>query len=263
MPTALMVELAAQACHKYFPQYRFLGCDNLRILKPITLPRGEEHDEPAKIIADTDITIVIQKVERIDSELLVYFAIEHCKPNACPLKCVEGTAVLTTQRQAKPLRKHDRHPLEENGYPCTMPEAYDKYLFHGPKLRGINKVRSCNKHGLAANVEDRGHALVNHPQEKPITNPLFLDCALQSGLLWSGAERGLCSLPMFGGRYRQYVDKFPAKAQILLYPKEVGESQMCGDVFVVDEEGRVLAEWQDVRWVMSPTLAKSFRSNKL
>ena len=38
---------------------------------------------------------------------------------------------------------------------------------------------------------------------------------------------------------------------------------MCGDVFVVDEEGRVLAEWQDVRWVMSPTLAKSFRSNKL
>ena len=68
---------------------------------------------------------------------------------------------------------------------------------------------------------------------------------------------------MFGGRYRQYVDKFPAKAQILLYPKEVGESQMCGDVFVVDEEGRVLAEWQDVRWVMSPTLAKSFRSNKL
>lgn len=263
MPTALMVELAAQACHKYFPQYRFLGCDNLRILKPITLPRGEEHDEPAKIIADTDITIVIQKVEHIDSELLVYFAIEHCKPNARPLKCVEGTAVLTAQRQAKPLRKHDRHPLEENGYPCTMPEAYDKYLFHGPKLRGINKVRSCNKHGLAANVEDRGHALVNHPQEKPITNPLFLDCALQSGLLWSGAERGLCSLPMFGGRYRQYVDKFPAKAQILLYPKEVGESQMCGDVFVVDEEGRVLAEWQDVRWVMSPTLAKSFRSNKL
>ena len=124
-------------------------------------------------------------------------------------------------------------------------------------------MRSCHKHGLAANVEDTGHALVNHPQDKPITNPLFLDCALQSGLLWSGAERGLCSLPMFGGRYRQYVDKFPAKAQILLYPKEVGKSQMCGDVFVVDEEGRVLAEWQDVRWVMSPTLAKSFRSNKL
>lgn len=263
MPTALMVELAAQACHKYFPQYRFLGCDNLRVLKPVTLPRGEEHGEPAKNIADTDIAIVIQKVERIDSELLVSFAIEHCKPNARPIKCVEGTAVLTAQSQAKPLRKHNRQPLEENGYPCTMPEAYDKYLFHGPKLRGINKVRSCHKHGLAANVEDTGHALVNHPQDKPITNPLFLDCALQSGLLWSGAERGLCSLPMFGGRYRQYVDKFPAKAQILLYPKEVGESQMCGDVFVVDEEGRVLAEWQDVRWVMSPTLAKSFRSNKL
>lgn len=263
MPTALMVELAAQACHKYFPEYRFLGCDNLRVLKPVTLPRGEEYNKPGKSIADTDIAIIIQKVEAIDPELLVSFAIEHYKPGTSPVKCVEGVAVLTSQRQAKPLKKHSRQPLKENGYPYTMPEAYDKYLFHGPKLRGINKVRSCNKDGLAANVEDRGQALLNHPQEKPITNPLFLDCALQSGLLWSGAERGLCSLPMFGGSYRQYVDKFPAQAQILLYPKEVGESQMCGDVFVVDEEGRVLAQWQDVRWVMSPTLAQSFRSNKL
>lgn len=263
MPTALMVELAAQACHKYFPKYRFLGCDNLRVLKPITLPRGEEHDEPTKNIADTDIIVSIQKVKHIASELLVFFAIEHCKPNTHPIKCVEGTAILTAQRQAKPLKKHSEQSWEENGYPCTMPEAYDKYLFHGPKLRGIHKVRSCNKHGLSAIVKDAGRTLVNYPKEKPITNPLFLDCALQSGLLWSGAERGLCSLPMFGGSYRQYVDKFPDKAQILLYPKEIGESQMCGDVFVVDEEGRVLAEWQDVRWVMSPTLAKSFRNNKL
>ena len=72
----------------------------------------------------------------------------------------------------------------------------------------------------------------------------------------------MCSLPMFGGRYRQYVREFPEEAKILLYPKEISKNQMCGDIFLVDKRG-ILAEWRDVRWIMTPELAQSFRHNKL
>ncbi|MCR4783026.1 MAG: SDR family NAD(P)-dependent oxidoreductase [bacterium] len=261
MPLALMVELAAQACCRCFPGSHFCGCDNLRVLRSITLPKHET--ELQSTIADSHVIVEISQVKRQGSQLWVDFSLNHRKPDKKPVKCVTGTIVLAEEPPTLPSQEKDIRQLKGKAYPRPIDEAYDSFLFHGPNLRGINRIRKHSDSGLWADIENKGRSTQGYPNLKPIADPLFLDCALQSGLLWSGLERGLCSLPMFGGQYRQYVQDFPEHTEVVLYPKEVSEHQLCGDIFLVDSEGRILAEWRDVHWVMSSSLLDSFRNNHL
>lgn len=260
VPLALMVEIVAQACQRYFPHYHFRGCDNLRILKPVTLPHGET---PQELLADSSLSVNIVDIKEQSGLLQVNFYLDHHLPGEKTERCAAGTALLSAEVRHQPADSSRLPHIQERDYPLSTQEAYQRYLFHGPSLQAIRKVKSCSDQGLLAKVAaPKGERAPLACGKQTITHPLFLDGALQSGLFWTGAQRHMCSLPMFGGRYRQYVREFPEEAKILLYPKEISKNQMCGDIFLVDKRG-ILAEWRDVRWIMTPELAQSFRHNKL
>lgn len=263
MPIALMVELAAQACRKYFPEYKFLGCDKLRVLHPITLPAGKDRSAKAKLLEDSELYITADKITKkadlLEAELSFYHAGE-----GGSRKCVVCTALLGKDR---PKHARVRLPRPETASAAesrsqSIEDIYKNYLFHGPSLKGIQSIEQHDPKTVVVNVKSRGGLPLSKPDGEALTDPLFLDCALQTGLIFSGLEQDSRSLPMYCGEYRQYVDKFPKDAKIALVADGCDPQQLRGDVYI-EHDGDILAHLGDVRWTVSPGLAEHFRKNRL
>ncbi|MBQ7503321.1 SDR family NAD(P)-dependent oxidoreductase [bacterium] len=264
MPIALMVELAAQACRSYFPEYKFLGCDKLRVLHPIALPADKNIAAEKRAQAESDLCISADKLIKEDNLLQAELTFWHSDGSGERRKCVVCTALLGKERpdnskvefprtQTAAAADSRRHNIED---------IYKNYLFHGPSLKGIDNIERHSPNDIVVNARNLGGLPLSQPDGEALTDPLFLDCALQTGLIFSGLEQGSCSLPMYCGRYRQYVDKFPASAKIALVASDSNPQQLRGDIYI-EHDGDILAHLGDVHWTVSPGLAESFRRNRL
>ncbi|MBQ7528494.1 SDR family NAD(P)-dependent oxidoreductase [bacterium] len=228
VPMALMIELISQASNYCFPHCHFLGCDNLRVLQPITLPADIEESQIEITFNDT------------------HFTLNHVLNNQVK-RCVTGEIALCTDPDLWPTPPQLKKELPENNeLNLDIKDIYAKYLFHGPSLRAIHSLKHCSPRGILAEVEDSSSSLI-----------LLLDCALQTGLIWSGTQKDCCSLPLYGGSYRQYTDEFPTEVEIALHLNNVEGNEMRGDLFLLNRE-QILASWEDVHWIMSPSLVDSF-----
>src|SRR4029077_12704126 len=83
-------------------------------------------------------------------------------------------------------------------YPLDPDDVYQRVLFHGPELRGLERIAGCGPDGITvtAQTAPAPAAWVPPPLRGTwLADPLALDGAFQAMSVWCRAERGAVSLP--------------------------------------------------------------------
>src|SRR5204863_3578051 len=83
-------------------------------------------------------------------------------------------------------------------YPLDPDDVYQRVLFHGPELRGLEQIIGCGPEGIVvmASTAPAPAAWVQQPARGHwLADPVVLDCAFQAMSVWCRDQRGAVSLP--------------------------------------------------------------------
>ncbi|MGI5843609.1 MAG: SDR family NAD(P)-dependent oxidoreductase [Candidatus Xenobium sp.] len=242
LPMALMVEWLGEAACQGCPGRRLVGLDGLRVLRPVRI------EDPAPTVR------LLAGSPRPDGQNL-----------AVPVELRLGE-VLHARAEALLAQDWPQAPeiappeVASTPFPLQGEAAYRQFLFHGPRLQGLGRIQGWSERGLEATASRAprpGEWLLDPPSPRWLADPLILDCALQTGLLWTGAAQDSPSLPLFGARYRQYRESFPAKVRLVFQVKSSSRLRLVGDVLFLDKDGLV-ASWSGLEWAVDPSLKTAF-----
>src|SRR5262249_3033580 len=140
-------------------------------------------------------------------------------------------------------------------------------LFHGPDLRALERIDGLSPAGVvvAARTAPAPGEWMEHPVRGSwIADPLALDAAFQTFVLWTVRQHGAASLPCFAGRYRQFRRSFPADGiGIALKVTRDSAATARADVEFVDADGRLVAKMTDAEHVIDASLNEAFRRGRL
>jgi len=255
LPVALLIEGFGHAGLHALPGFRFLGVEDLRIYRPVTLEAGR----PCVIRF-----LAGSAQPRGEGEFIVAVELRG-GPRGDTLHAGGRTIVAADEsRRPEPPR-----PRRRSEAPCAeMPEAlYRELLFHGPLLQGIRRLEGEAGDGYLAWVEaapppDRW--LADWPRSEWLADPLLLDAAFQLMSLWTARRWGAPSLPMSVGAYRQYVPTLPAEgARLRQWGEGGGRALIAAGADFLDTQGRLLARLEDCRIVTDAGLREAFRRRRL
>jgi hypothetical protein len=152
-------------------------------------------------------------------------------------------------------------------YPLDPDDVYQRVLFHGPELRGLEAIGGCGPEGVVvtAQAAPAPAAWLQQPlRGQWLADPLVLDCAFQALSLWCHAERGAVSLPSVLGRYRQFRRRFPVRTVRVVCRVSPAAGQVVrSDVEFVDDAGQLIARIDGCECVLDTALNAAFRRNRL
>lgn len=252
VPMALSIEWLAQIALAEHAGYKFVGFDNLQVLKGMT------------IAADRKLSLAIEASEgqrREDGNLAIDMLITS-QDGAKTLRHVRATILLNDSYPAATAPTLGQ-PGET--YSKGMAEVYDM-LFHGKMLQGIEAIETYSDEGLTARIQPAPAA--SNWWREPLRNswlcdPMFMDGAFQTMVLWCIERFGVPSLPSSSARFRMY-SKFPKEA-VNFTVRIMGIRGQMVDAAMefVDSSGQLLARLEGYSCVMDSSLNKAFRRNYL
>ena len=170
----------------------------------------------------------------------------------------------------------DRHPQPEPAfelpslppYPAwTRPRLYRDVLFHGPDLQGLERVEGCGDAG------DRRPGRRRRRRRRPGSTgrsarrgcPTRWPSTPPSRCWSSGASSrsGVCSLPTYLGRYRQFRRAFPpGPIRIVARITHAGAHRARADVDFLAADGGLIARIDDYECVLDASLNQAFRRSR-
>jgi NAD(P)-dependent dehydrogenase (short-subunit alcohol dehydrogenase family) len=196
MPMVVAMELMGEAA----AVYRGGACtsiSDLRVLNGITYPgfaartlRIEAGDAPDRA-GDVAVSVASDG-ERSTPH---YRAVVTCRPR------------LETPPRLDPLQLVEARPLA-----LSIDEAYQRWLFHGPRFAGIASVEGVGDNGIVGRVRASSPAemLGRHAPGSWFVDPLVIDSGLQLVILWARMCFDETPLPSRLRSFHRYVDVLPA-----------------------------------------------------
>jgi acyl transferase domain-containing protein/NAD(P)-dependent dehydrogenase (short-subunit alcohol dehydrogenase family)/acyl carrier protein len=254
LPMALTVEWLAHAALHGNPGLAFHGLDDLRIFHPVTIQPGRA----------TPISVHAGKAVRRDGQSRVMAEVRGRRPDGREVVHSRAEVILVSDLPTAPAAGS---ALALPRYPLDPDDVYQRILFHGPELRGLEQIVGCGADGIVviAQTAPAPAAWVQQPQRATwLADPLVLDCAFQAMSVWCHAERGAVSLPSTVGRYRQYVRRFPTGTMrvICRVAPTNGPVVRAAIEFVADND-KLIARIDGFECVLDPALTAAFRRNRL
>ena len=252
VPFAIMAEWVGHGALHENPGLYLYGIDDMRLFHGIKL------DNEKKMIR-----IMTGKARKKDSFFEVDIEIKDgIKQDGTDLIHSKAKAILTNIPVDPP--KFIKSELSvSKPYLRSIREIYDKILFHGDKLQGIQKISHFSSSGIVAEIAaaPSPSSWMKEPyRSRWIADPLVLDSAFQMATLWCYEEKGIVSLPIYTASYRQYREAFPPEGvTAVLEIKEVTDHKMKGDFIFLDNENNVVAGLTGYESVMDASLYKSFK----
>ncbi|MBX7165577.1 MAG: SDR family NAD(P)-dependent oxidoreductase [Pirellulales bacterium] len=153
-------------------------------------------------------------------------------------------------------------PRIESAFPLPVPEAYERWLFHGPILQAIIELRGLDPSGVDAvfapgNVE---HCLGGARPAGWLIDPVILDAAPQLGMLWSRAVHDTSPLPNRVAVYHRFgpLGSEPVEALFRLDPSS-NENWYKADVWLL-RGNRVVGLMEGLEGAGSAALNRIARS---
>jgi NAD(P)-dependent dehydrogenase (short-subunit alcohol dehydrogenase family) len=251
VPLALMTEWFAHGALHANPGLMLHGFDDLRVLKGIRLAGKKKL-----------IRLMAGKAHRNRAIYEVPLELRNGVKDGREVVHSNTKAILgDSPLEPPPFEKPDQ--LEANGYYRSMSEVYEKILFHGPDLRGIEEIISLSPHGMIARVASAPvpeQWIRNPHRTRWIGDPLALDCAFQMASLWCYEQTGSVSLPSYCAAYRQYAQRFPegGLTAVLLVTAQT-DRKIRADITFVDGDDQVVAQIFGYEAVMDTALIKAFK----
>ena len=253
LPMALTIEWLAHAALHGNPGLAFLGLDNLRIYHPVTVHEG----------ATTPIRVHAGRAARRNGMSRVTAEIRGRRSDGREIVHSRAEIVLAAELLAAPATGL---VLALPPYSLDPDDVYQRVLFHGPELRGIEQIVGCGPAGIVvvAQTVPAPAAWVQQPlRANWLTDPLVLDCAFQAMSVWCHAERGAVSLPSALGSYRQFVRRFPTgTVQVICRVATATGPVVRAEIeFVAD--GKQISRIDGFECVLDGKLNAAFRRNRL
>ena len=233
MPVVLAMEWFARAARAARPTLRFVACEDIKVLKGISLSSFET-GEGFKVLVD--------QVSNGDGAVL-----------RLELRSLSGTRHYCAKaRMAAP-----QVPLAILGRssPLDSTESwqgpvYGDVLFHGPALQVIEDVTGVSDQGIAAQL--LGTAGRGWREEPWHTDVAAMDGGLQLALLWAQRMLGGSSLPTAVGSYRGTGELPVGPIQAVLKGRVVGKSKTVSDIVFTTSDGRPIARLEGVETHLLP-----------
>ena len=254
VPFALMLEWFAASVREYKPEYVFQGIDDMRLLSGIKL---NDKNVPVTILSGE--TSMEQNIIKIPLELRKSSAENNGQIHS------RATVILAEGFQPPPSFTIPED-IEKKESSMTVPEAYDKILFHGKMLHGIKEVNGLSPKGMVAKImsaPDPKKWVKTMGSKEPnewMADPLAIDSAFQMAILWCYENEGLVSLPVYFSEYRQYRKSFPEEnITAVLEVRDVNDHKMKGDFTFLDSEKGVVAKITGYESVMDKSLINTFK----
>jgi acyl transferase domain-containing protein/NAD(P)-dependent dehydrogenase (short-subunit alcohol dehydrogenase family) len=254
LPLALHLEWLAHAALHGHPGLVFHGFNDLRVTHGVQVDPG----------AAIPIRAFAGKATKHDKLFLVPVELRGKRKDGREAIYSRGEIVLVASLPAAPPA--DRPPpVSPLRYPVT--QVYSEHLFHGPELRGIDRVTGSSASAFIGTA--RPAPLPSEWFQAPLRSawvgdPLVLDSSFQMMILWTLAQHATGSLPCFAGRYRQYRKSFPSDPTTVVIRVRRDDGKFArADIDYLDPEGRVIAQMQDYECVMDKNLTQAFRRNQL
>jgi len=150
-----------------------------------------------------------------------------------------ATIVLAAERPRAPEAPEPR--LLSSPFPLAAPEAYEQWLFHGPRFQVIGDLLGMDARGIQAIVDpSRADNGARATESDWLMNPFVLDAGPQMAILWSRARFGTTPLPTRIASYRRYepIGREPLEVRFEAAPGADGSS-VSADVWFI-RDGRVI-----------------------
>jgi NAD(P)-dependent dehydrogenase (short-subunit alcohol dehydrogenase family) len=249
MPRAMPAEWLAHAALHANPGLVYHGFDRLRVMRGIILG-----DQPLGVQALTgratrDDPIYSVPVELRSSDGRVLFA---------------SSTVLLSGQLPHPNGAGAGFELGSGrAYPCTVDEAYERFLFHGSHFRAIEAIDECSEAGISAWVR-RAPAPAKWMRDPLrdwwLADPLVLDAVFQLMILWSFDQQGAGCLPCHVASYRQYKVSYPSDS-VRVSACITGQTAglVRADVLFTDRAGDLIARMDGFESTIDPHLKEVFQ----
>jgi acyl transferase domain-containing protein/NAD(P)-dependent dehydrogenase (short-subunit alcohol dehydrogenase family) len=253
VPFALITEWLAHSALHANPGLYLHGMDNLRLFNGITL----DHQKRT-------ICLMAGKASRSGAMFEVDVEIRDDSMTGINNRIHSSARAILAERLPMPPPFVENGHFKRNGCTPSVTEIYEKVLFHGHDLRGIQEIIRLSEKGISASLTSAPPPIkwMEHPlRSRWIADPLVLDCAFQMAIIWCHAQLGMVSLPSFAASYRQYCDRFPSDGIIaVLEVRSWNKHKLSGDFTFLDKHKKVLASLEGYEAIMTPELSKAFKA---
>jgi acyl transferase domain-containing protein len=254
LPMALMLEWLAHAALHQNPGLAFFGCNDLRVLQGVTV--GESSPPELRVLAS--------KAVRRDGAFVALAELHGTRPDGRDVLHARAEVVLASDLPSAPPAAE---PPALADYVYGREEIYRSMLFQGRDLQAIEEVEGCSEEGIVVfsqNAPAPANWLRQPFRQKWLTDPLVLDAAFQSMILWSLEQHSVGSLPCLATRYRQYRRSFPiGGARIVARVTHATSLHALADIDFLDTDGRLVARLEGYECVLDASLQRAFRRNRL
>jgi hypothetical protein len=130
-------------------------------------------------------------------------------------------------------------------------------------LAGIEEILGCGDAGISARVRtaDRPRTFLSEPlRSNWLTDPLVVDCFFQLAILWCFERSGQVCLPSRVGAYRQYLAYPKGRVGVSLIKRQATSHKLVADGTVVDDAGRLIADFRGCEFTVDASLWSAFRA---
>jgi NAD(P)-dependent dehydrogenase (short-subunit alcohol dehydrogenase family)/acyl carrier protein len=166
-----------------------------------------------------------------------------------------GSAEYAAARPPNPPRLQ---LIDPRPFPLSVADAYEQWLFHGPKISGILAIDRMGSNGIVGRLKTSTPASLMQPGIPGhwIADPLITDSCLQLCLVWSRAVFDQTPLPA-GMEVYYHAGSFEGLTEVLcemeILSRQGSPTLRCRPVFY-DPAGRVIAWMEGMEVTMSKSL---------
>ena len=240
VPMAMMLEWFAAAAKRAAPGREVLSVEGLQVLQGIVLDAGP---------VGAAVALADDGEGRFHAEL-------HDSEGRVRARAT----VLVGSREPAPVARIPEDAL--TAYSLSVDESYSRRLFHGGRFRAIEQIAGMSDVSMDADLKaaPSPSEWILGERGEWTTDPLAVDGALQSMILWCWEQRGSPCLPNRVGRFVQFRDRWPASGVRGHFSVHAGEgANVDFDVDLVDNaDGTLVARMEGVRCTVSDSLVPAF-----
>ena len=232
-PFAGAMELMASVASAAEPDRAFVGLEQIRLLKGITVPDGEQL--PVQVSA-----------KRKDSGVEVLITGE--RPHYRSVARFARNGGLGEPQTLDGL----------TDFPMAIADAYRDLLFHGPIFQGIAEIAGLDGRGATATLTPSAPSdcVAGADQSSWVIDPVLIDSALQVQVIWARLQWDMTLLPAEIAGYEFFDAPAPGEAvrlELRIRPESTAPMCHC-DHWFYGADGRLLASLTDVVGVGSKAL---------
>ena len=223
----------------------FHGLDDLRIYHPVTVREGSA----------TPVRVHAAMAMRRNGQSRVTAEVRGRRADGREIVHSRAEVILTTELPPAPAA--EVIPVLP-AYPLDPDDVYQKVLFHGPELRGIEEINGSGPAGIVvtASTAPAPAAWVQHPLRGAwLTDPLALDCVFQAMSVWCPRNAGRCRCRVLWVDIASSSARFPNGSVRVVCRVEKGNGPVVrAEIEFVADDGNLIARIDGFECVLDAKL---------